>query len=142
MLDRAWIRLSFLCHVSEEHPSEEPFRKSDQTDCKACSDRGLPFPYYILPDMPVGFCPRRIQDLIREFRKLSINDRYIYLHSPPKANEAQTSAKISGLALSRFCTAFLAPAGSLIAGVALNSTTSGIIANRWLRSHATPRRQL
>lgn len=52
-------------------------------------------------------------------------------------NEAQTSDKISGLALSRFWTAFLAPAGSLIAGVALTSTVSGTIANHWLRSHAT-----
>ena len=57
--------------------------------------------------------------------------------SNAKPNEAETSEKISGLALSRFWTAFLAPAGSLIAGVALTSTASGFIANRWLRSHAT-----
>jgi hypothetical protein len=57
--------------------------------------------------------------------------------SNAKSNEATTSEKISGLALSQFWSAFLAPAGSLIAGVALTSTASGIIANRWLRSHAT-----
>jgi hypothetical protein len=53
------------------------------------------------------------------------------------ADGTEPSDKISGLALSRFWSAFLAPAGSLIAGVALASTASGPIAHRWLRSHAT-----
>lgn len=57
--------------------------------------------------------------------------------STAKPNENETLEKISGLALSRFWTGFLAPAGSLIAGVALTSTASGIIANRWLQSHST-----
>jgi hypothetical protein len=57
--------------------------------------------------------------------------------STGKGNKTEVSEKISGLALSRFWTGFLAPAGSLIAGVALTSTVSGIIANRWLRSHTT-----
>jgi hypothetical protein len=52
-------------------------------------------------------------------------------------SQGTTREKISGLALSRFWASFLAPAGSLIAGVALTSTASGFIANRWLRSHAT-----
>ena len=54
-----------------------------------------------------------------------------------KRDESEASEKISGLALSRFWTAFLAPAGSLIAGVALASTVSGLVASRWLRSHTT-----
>jgi hypothetical protein len=57
--------------------------------------------------------------------------------STAKAGESETSGKISGLALSRFWSAFLAPAGSLIAGVALASTVSGLVASRWLRSHTT-----
>ena len=53
------------------------------------------------------------------------------------SESAKPRDKISGLALSHFWSSFLAPAGSLIAGVALTSTASGYIANRWLRSHAT-----
>lgn len=44
---------------------------------------------------------------------------------------------IIGLPLSRFWNAFLVPAGSLIAGVALTTSTAGLIAARWLRSHGT-----
>jgi hypothetical protein len=54
-----------------------------------------------------------------------------------KPNSTKGSDKISGLALSRFWEAFLAPAGSLIAAVALSSTASGIFASRWLHSHTT-----
>lgn len=57
--------------------------------------------------------------------------------SAAKSDEPTNSEKISGLALSRFWSGFLAPAGSLIAGVALTSTASGVIANRWLRPHTT-----
>jgi len=57
--------------------------------------------------------------------------------SVARRKESASTGKISGLALSRFWSAFLAPAGSLIAGVALASTTAGIFASRWLRSHAT-----
>ena len=57
--------------------------------------------------------------------------------STAKASKSETAEKISGLALSRFWSAFLAPAGSLIAGVALASTVSGLVASHWLRSHTT-----
>jgi hypothetical protein len=54
-----------------------------------------------------------------------------------KADGTESSGKISGLAFSRFYSAFLKPAGSLIVGMAFTSTASGVIAHRWLRSHAT-----
>jgi hypothetical protein len=57
--------------------------------------------------------------------------------SATEADAAEPQDKISGLALSHFWSAFLAPAGGLISGVALASTASGFIAHRWLRSHAT-----
>jgi hypothetical protein len=67
---------------------------------------------------------------------------YAFLQPPEKdvvakADGTESSDKISGLAFSRFYSAFLTPAGSLIVGVALASTASGFIAHRWLRSHAT-----
>lgn len=49
---------------------------------------------------------------------------------------SQTQTKISGPPLSHFWSSFLAPASTLIAGVALTSATSGFFATRWLRSHA------
>lgn len=58
-------------------------------------------------------------------------------NSTAKSDKTANPEKISGLALSRFWSAFLAPAGSLIAGVALTSTASGILASRWLQSHTT-----
>jgi hypothetical protein len=44
---------------------------------------------------------------------------------------------ILGLLLSHFLDTFFAPAGSLIAGIALTSLTAGLIIARWLRSHGT-----
>lgn len=58
-------------------------------------------------------------------------------HDLQKSEGTNPHDKISGRALSCFWDSFLAPAGSLIAGVALTSTASGFVANRWLRSHAT-----
>lgn len=54
-----------------------------------------------------------------------------------KTEEARPLTKISGLPLSHFWSSFLAPASTLIAGVALTSAASGFVAARWLRSHAT-----
>lgn len=55
----------------------------------------------------------------------------------PGRTKVSSKNKVSGLPLSHFWAAFLAPAGSLIASVALTSAASGLLATRWLRSHAT-----
>ena len=45
--------------------------------------------------------------------------------------------RIICLPLSLFWNASLAPAGKMIAGIALTSSTAGLISARWLRSHGS-----